>query len=433
VHRAQHWCIADGAAACCACPCTRLARGAAIGGGSRWCPRWCTLARLLTGLGSSADGSHEAQSLLVGLVFGGIAAGFFWLRERNAKLEAELQARELARLEAEKQSLAAQLRLLQAQIEPHFLFNSLANVAALIEADPKLAGRLLDALIRYLRASLHAPAPRAVRWATRWAAHGLSRCAEDPHGRALDYAFDIRSGTCCREFPPMLLQPLVENAIRHGLEPKVGGGMLRVVAALARRDAAPDGVSDDGVGFAKPDAGRGRRPDQHPGTPCGAVWSLGRAHHPRRSRRWRHGDAVIPLQAGRMKAIIADDEPAAGEPPAKRAWRLCGRNSTLSAWPPTASRRGMIEDLRRSGLSRHPHARPDRAGSDAGPVAGGARGLPRGLRHGLRRVRGAGLRAEAVDYLLKPVSDERLGACVERLKRAGPRSAPTISCSACRR
>jgi hypothetical protein len=113
-----------------------------------------TLARLLTGLGASADGSHEFQSLLVGLVFGGIAAAFFWLRERNAKLEAELRTRELARLEAEKQSLAAQLRLLQAQIEPHFLFNSLANVAALIEAEPTLAGRLLDALIRYLRASL---------------------------------------------------------------------------------------------------------------------------------------------------------------------------------------------------------------------------------------------------------------------------------------
>jgi hypothetical protein len=136
-------------------PLDGLARGAAIGvaiavgalGGH-------TLARLLTGLGSSADGSHELQSLLVGLVFGGIAAGFFWLRERNAKLEAELRTRELARLEAEKQSLAAQLRLLQAQIEPHFLFNSLANVAALIEADPTLAGRLLDALIRYLRASL---------------------------------------------------------------------------------------------------------------------------------------------------------------------------------------------------------------------------------------------------------------------------------------
>jgi LytS/YehU family sensor histidine kinase len=78
----------------------------------------------------------------------------------------ELQARELARLEAEKQSLAAQLRLLQAQVEPHFLFNSLANVAALIEAEPKLAGRLLDALIRYLRASL-ATHPRRGRFAGR--------------------------------------------------------------------------------------------------------------------------------------------------------------------------------------------------------------------------------------------------------------------------
>lgn len=69
------------------------------------------LGRLLTGVGSSLDGSHETQSLLIGLVFGGIAAGFFWLRERNALLATDLQVREMARLGAEKQSLAAHAHL----------------------------------------------------------------------------------------------------------------------------------------------------------------------------------------------------------------------------------------------------------------------------------------------------------------------------------
>jgi sensor histidine kinase YesM len=208
------------------------------------------LGRMLTGIGSSPDGVHEAQSLLLGLVFGGIAAGFFWLRERNATLESELRARELAALEAEKQALAAQLRMLQAQIEPHFLFNSLANVAALIETDTRLAARLLDALIRYLRASL-----------TRTRAEGGTLGDEVAMltayldvlrirmGERLDYAFDIAADLLATEFPPMLLQPLVENAIRHGLEPKLAGGCI-TVTARRMNGGLRIAVSDDGLGFA---------------------------------------------------------------------------------------------------------------------------------------------------------------------------------------
>ena len=208
-----------------------------------------TLARLLTGLGSSGDGSHELQSMLVGLVFGGIAAGFFWLREHNAKLEVELRARELARLEAEKQSLAAQLRLLQAQIEPHFLFNSLANVSALIDANPKLAGTLLDALIRYLRSSL-----------LRTRAEGGSLGDEVAlltayldvlkirMGDRLAYEFEIPQALLALDFPPMLLQPLVENAIRHGLEPKLAGGRLHMSAAM-ENGVLRIRVADDGIGL----------------------------------------------------------------------------------------------------------------------------------------------------------------------------------------
>lgn len=226
-----------------------IAAGATAGG---------MLGRLLTGVAASPDGSHESQSLLIGLVFGSIAAAFFWLRERNSKLEGELQARELARLEAEKQSLAAQLRMLQAQIEPHFLFNSLANVAALIETDSKLAARLLDALIRYLRSSL-----------MRTRAEGGTLADESAlltayldvlkirMGDRLTYAFDIDPELVRVAFPPMLLQPLVENAIRHGLEPKLGGGHVSVTACSAG-DCLRISVTDTGLGFAdSPGAGVG--------------------------------------------------------------------------------------------------------------------------------------------------------------------------------
>lgn len=207
------------------------------------------LGRTLTGVGASGSGAHEAQSLLLGLVFGGIAAGFFWLRERNSNLRRELQIREMARLEAEKQSLAAQLRLLQAQIEPHFLFNSLANVAALIETDSRLAGSLLDALIRYLRSSLQRTRAEGGSLGDEIA---LLRAYLDVlkirMGDRLDYVFDVPAALLGRDFPPMLLQPLVENAIRHGLEPKLGGGSLHLSAA-AENGRLRICVTDDGVGI----------------------------------------------------------------------------------------------------------------------------------------------------------------------------------------
>jgi sensor histidine kinase YesM len=208
------------------------------------------LGRMLTGVGSSPDGSHEAQSLLLGLVFGGIAVGFFWLRQRNATLEIELPARELARLEAEKQALVAQLRMLQAQIEPHFLFNSLANVVALIEADPKLAARLLDVLISYLRSSL---ARTRAEGGTLGDEVALLTAYLDVlkirMGERLGYAFDIDPELLTAAFPPMLLQPLVENAIRHGLEPKVAGGNV-TVSARKQGNFLQIQVADDGLGFA---------------------------------------------------------------------------------------------------------------------------------------------------------------------------------------
>jgi hypothetical protein len=219
-----------------------VAAGALVGG---------MLGRLLTGLGASPDGSHETQALLIGLVFGAIAAGFFWLRQRNAQLESDLQARELARLEAEKQSLAAQLRMLQAQIEPHFLFNSLANVAALIEADPKLASRLLDALIRYLRSSLARTRAEGGTLGDEVALlTAYLEVLKIRMGDRLAYAFEIAPELVSHAFPPMLLQPLVENAIRHGLEPKVAGGRV-TVSARRQGDRLQISVTDDGLGFAE--------------------------------------------------------------------------------------------------------------------------------------------------------------------------------------
>jgi sensor histidine kinase YesM len=204
----------------------------------------------LAGVGWSAWPALAWQAVTIGVTLGVAGTGFFYLRERNLVLAAEVRQRENHRLEAEKQMLAAQLRMLQAQIEPHFLFNSLANVAALIETDPKLAGSLLDALIRYLRSSL-------VRTRAEGGTLGDEVALLTAYldvltirmGKRLTYAFAIDPALLALPFPPMLLQPLVENAIRHGLEPKVAGGRV-TVSARRQANSLQIFVSDDGLGFA---------------------------------------------------------------------------------------------------------------------------------------------------------------------------------------
>jgi sensor histidine kinase YesM len=213
------------------------------------------LACLITGIRLERLPTFYSRSQFIALFFGGLGVVAFFLKERTWALQTELQARELQHLEAEKRSVEAHLKLLQAQVEPHFLFNSLANVAGLIEADPKLASRLLEALITYLRASLQ-----------RTRAEGGTLGDELDLLEAYLDIFKIRFGPRlvysvaaapqlrALRFPPMLLQPLVENAIRHGIEPQLAGG--RVEIAAARRDGTLElTVRDTGPGFSEAAAG----------------------------------------------------------------------------------------------------------------------------------------------------------------------------------
>lgn len=217
-----------------------VAVGAALG---------VALAQVLTGTASS-HGAIVWQAVFIGLFFGGIASTFFWLRERNAGLETALREQDLARLEAEKRSVEAQLRMLQAQVEPHFLFNSLANVSALIAADPVTASRLLDALIRYLRGSLSRTRAENGTLGDEVALlTAYLDVLKIRMGERLSYVFEVSPELLHVPLPPMLLQPLVENAIRHGLEPKLDGGGLRI-AARREGDRLLLSVADDGLGFA---------------------------------------------------------------------------------------------------------------------------------------------------------------------------------------
>jgi len=170
---------------------------------------------------------------------------------------AEFMAREQVRtLSTEKQLVEAQMRLLQAQIEPHFLFNTLANVVSLIEPAPHKATLMLEHFIAYLRASL--AASRSTQGTVAQEAKLLRdylALIKIRMGDRLQYAIEVDPSLEAAPLAPMLLQPVVENAIKHGLEPKIEGGHLRV--SLQRRGPRMLAtIEDDGMGF-RPKAGAG--------------------------------------------------------------------------------------------------------------------------------------------------------------------------------
>ncbi len=194
----------------------------------------------------TAQGATEV--LLLSLIIAAILASFFLARERQARAEAAFQ-RERARVEsAEHQFHLAQLKLLEAQIEPHFLYNTLANVISLVDADPAAAKRMVARLIDFLRhAARSGPAGATVGRQFELLQAYLDLMALRTNAR-LSYRVEMAPEVATLPLPPMLLQPLVENAIKHGLEPKVAGGTVNVAAR--REDALLVlTVADDGLGF----------------------------------------------------------------------------------------------------------------------------------------------------------------------------------------
>ena len=209
-----------------------------------------------------AVGSNRPRGPLLFTLFAtGIVTSFFVYRDRLAQARAEA-AVEKARAEiVERQALQAQLQLLQAQIEPHMLFNTLANVQGLIALDPARAQVMLDQLIQYLRATLSAS--RADRttlqqeFALLDAYLGLMSVRM---GARLSYTLELPDTLKQIALPPMLLQPLVENAIAHGLEPAINGGHVQIsaLAADGRLElAVADSGCGTGAGPGKPGTGLG--------------------------------------------------------------------------------------------------------------------------------------------------------------------------------
>jgi signal transduction histidine kinase len=231
-----------------------------------------------------------------------LIAGWFYVRGQARAQRAQMAA-------AAHAATLARLSLLQSQLEPHMLFNTLANLRALIAADPQRAQAMLDRLIDFLRATLGA---------SRLASHPLAT----EFARIDDYLalMRIRMGDrlvastalppelATLQVPPLLLQPLVENAIKHGLEPQRGPGELKVTATL-------DGAT---LVLAVVDSGRGLEAAANASEPAAAGSGFGVAQV-RERLHTLHGAAasftLAPAQPRGTRAEIRLPASAPSEPP----------------------------------------------------------------------------------------------------------------------
>ncbi len=146
----------------------------------------------------------------------------------------------------------AQLKLLQGQIEPHFLFNTLANVQSLIDFDPQRAKLMLERFTDYLRASLGQLRGESTTLAQEFAMlEAYLGLMQLRMGERLRVELTLPAELGGIALPPLLAQPLVENAIHHGLEPQIAGGTVAVSARREGRRLCIE-VADDGQGLDGP-------------------------------------------------------------------------------------------------------------------------------------------------------------------------------------
>jgi len=172
---------------------------------------------------------------------------------RTVKAEAQAaKAHHVAEEEGLKRQLAeARMAAMQAQIEPHFLFNTLASIDHLIETDPPRASQMQKNLIALLRASMPAMRDRATNLGRELeVVRPYLEILKVRMGERLQAQLNVPEGLYSADFPPMMLQSLVENAIKHGLEPKADGGALTVSAEVVHGKLAVS-VADTGVGFGR--------------------------------------------------------------------------------------------------------------------------------------------------------------------------------------
>lgn len=205
-------------------------------------------------LASGAQGAYGGLAAVLGrvarwVIVGGSVAAMWFVWRRAAEASATAQAVELRRVRLERQATEARLEALRGQIEPHFLFNTLATVRRLQQVEPAQGARLLAHFVDYLRSVQPAQQGNSDRLGQEV---DLSRAylgvvALRMAGR-LTVSFDVPDDLRNVPFPPLTLATLVENAVKHGIEPAPAGGTI-TVAVRRVGDMLDVVVADTGVGF----------------------------------------------------------------------------------------------------------------------------------------------------------------------------------------
>ena len=199
----------------------------------------------------------SAAAVLWGFIKALIVMGFVYLivlkATSNTKRRAAVEvasASEMAERESLKRQVSeAKMQMMQAQVEPHFLFNTLASIDHLIETDPPRASIMQKNLIQYLRAALPQMRENVTDLGRETdLVRAYLEILKVRMEERLQVSFEVPNGLRSADFPPMMLQSLVENAIKHGLEPKDEGGRLDVAAEIVHGDLVVV-VADTGLGF----------------------------------------------------------------------------------------------------------------------------------------------------------------------------------------
>ncbi|MGF1776723.1 sensor histidine kinase [Vibrio nomapromontoriensis] len=187
--------------------------------------------------------------LLLGVIFTAISFYFFYAQEKQFLLQQQIEQAKLDKATQDKALVESELKQLQSQIEPHFLFNTLANINVLIDYDTSQAKEVLDKLTVLLRGSMSRHRESHVDMASEIALIeaylGIQQVRLGPR---LTYNIDITDELTTFHLPPYLLQPLVENAVIHGIEPNVAGGYIHIKGRTEKGVCILE-VIDSGCGF----------------------------------------------------------------------------------------------------------------------------------------------------------------------------------------
>ena len=185
----------------------------------------------------------------MGLLFSAMCFFYFYSREQHAIAQRELEAIKREKAEQDRALLLSQLKQMQSQIEPHFLFNTLANISALMSQDVDKAKLMLEQLTALLRATLKSSREEQTTIDNETALiEAYLGIQQTRLGERLSYKIEVEEGLGRTELPPMMLQPLIENAIIHGIEPKREGGEVRLLIKRKQQNLKIE-VRDTGVGL----------------------------------------------------------------------------------------------------------------------------------------------------------------------------------------